>query len=263
MDALTVWTTDHEYNRIVLSSLIEGLRRCGVSHVVRRAADYDGCPVPSISYGVLRGAGQIYRDCMEAGVPWWNIDKGFFHPGHFSGYYRIGYRHLQPLFHVDADGDDRRWRALGIELQPWVHRPEGTTLVCPPEGICDFYGLEQRAWLQRVGRVLPGDVFGKMVVRLRTSRTPLSAALSLARCVVTHSSNVAIEAIVAGIPAYADTGMVRSWNKMSFHEADRWQDHLDRRALCIQAANSQFTLDEFRSGLAWKMTTERIEKEAA
>src|SRR5438105_1796739 len=115
-DSLTVWTTSHRINQLVLEAVVEGLHKEGVSCFLRKTRDYNGRPVPSLSYGVLRGAGQIYQDCEKAGVPWWNIDKGFFKPSHYDGFYRIGYRHLQPLFLADREEDDSRWRQLNIPI---------------------------------------------------------------------------------------------------------------------------------------------------
>lgn len=252
-----MWTTDHRINRTVTAAAIEGLRRLGYPFTIRDTKDYNGKPVPSLSYGVLRGTGRIYQDCEREGIDWWNIDKGFFRPGHFDGFYRIGYRHLQPLFIKERTEHPSRWKRLGIPVSPWRRRAEGIVLVCPPEGICDFYGIDQREWLRKTLDLIPDRMKEAVHVRYRTTQDRLSVDLDRARCVLTHSSNVAMEALIQGIPAVAETGMVHSWNRMTFDRVGEDQEGFNRKALFVQAANAQFTLDEFRSGYAWTSTVNR------
>lgn len=257
MDKITLWITNNATNKMVMEAVSDGFKRLNIPHVFALADEYEGGARPSVSYGVLRGTGRIYWDCERRAVPWWNVDRGFFKPGHPNGYYRIGYRHLQPKFVHLRKEDNRRWKALNVKLRPWKRNLEGKVLVCPPEGICEFYGVEEQSWRRRAIEALPYPMDQKYTVRKRTSAIPLSTDLEESRCVVTHSSNVALEAIVYGIPAFADTGFVRSWNNMPIQHANQFQDTLDREELCVQAANRQFLLDEIRSGMAWEMVNAR------
>jgi hypothetical protein len=85
---------------------------------------------------------------------------------------------------------------------------------------------------------------------------PLAEALSKAHALVTPSSNVAIEAVVAGVPVFVSPSSAAApvgLTDLSLIEApvypdrDKWLAHL---AYC------QFSLEEMRSGAAWRMLLE-------
>lgn len=268
--ALTVWTTSSDLNRTVCRAVAGGFERLGVAHTVRNANGYayandDGPPPPSLSYGFLRGTAEIYRACAASGVDWYNIDKPFFGFKHTSGYYRVGRRHLQPRFSSRLVGqlDQGRIRSCRISLRPWTMRrvlTAGSVLLCPPtDALSAFYRIDVGAWIQQKLAALPEPVRSRVVIRRKHDPSPLHEALEAASLVITHSSNVAIEAIAAGIPAIADEGFVRSWNGLAIDDPESLafdQRELDRMELLTQAVWNQYTLAEFGEGFAWRSLSE-------
>lgn len=258
---MIVWQTDHIRNRIMTDAVYQGLSNNGVPARIRLSYSYrEGDPVePSISYGILRSMDVVYRACQEQGVDWWNIDRGFFRAEHFDGYYRIGYRHLQPLYR-DVPVDPSRWEALGVSVEPgYALNPNGYILLCPPtKYISIFYDVDVGTWLRSVGKRIPWKFRKRLRVRNKgsLSRT-LDEDLSGASGIVTFNSNVAIHALLRGIPAVATTGMVRSWN--GCEPEDLMSEKLlsaDRLKLFRFAAWTQFEIDEIASGFAWKTLRE-------
>lgn len=258
---MIVWTTESNLNQVVCRTALEGLKRAGLSAETRPASKYDGKPVPSVSYGFLRGVERIYKDCARAGVEWWNIDKGFFRHRHTDGYYRLARNHLQPLFRLTStqigDLDDSRWKALKIEPAPFHLHPEGHVLLCPPtDHIARFYGIGERSWIEETISKLPETLRGRVRIRRKGDPGEAADAIRGARVVLTHSSNMAIEALVMGIPAFAQEGLLASWSGATLEHAGNdlscklilgYRSDLFKYAACCQ-----FTLEEFRTGLAWE-----------
>ena len=261
---ITVWQTGHGYNTRLTEVACHGLLVSGQEAVLEHVDNYSG-PVPSLSYGILRGTGSIYKDCAGQGVAWWNIDNGFFLPGHPHGYYRIGYCDLQtnegPIDLVDAA---RRWGRLGISPDPWNPNPEGVVLVCPPTTyMADFYAVDPELWTRSVLARLPEGV--EAVVRPKGTPGSIHHLFPSCRMVVVYNSNVALEALLAGVPAMATRGIVHDWNRFDPQEnAGKHPEeflHLNRDALFMKAAASQFTLDEINEGLPWIRQPESKEAE--
>ena len=100
----------------------------------------------------------------------------------------------------------------------------------------------------------------KIVVRRKPKAgetlEPLAEALGKAHALVTHSSNVAIEAVVAGVPVFVSPSSAAAPMGLSdlslietpvYPDRDQWLAHL---AYC------QFSFEEIRSGAAWRMLLE-------
>lgn len=258
---ITVWKTGHDTNETVLNSVVEGLSAIGITPYVLHVDEYNGIIRPSLSYGVLRGTEPIYRDCERAGVPWWNIDRGFFKPSHFDGYYRIGYCHLQPTLEkigsINAITSSERFNSLGISVESWRRNREGAILICPPTpAMSEFYGVSIGDWIEKCTAAIPKDLRSRIIIRRKKDSGDIKMILSECRLVIVFNSNIAMEALLNGVPAIAEEGIVRTWNKFTLQDAGRdpeeFEEGHNRYILFLKAAAVQFTLKEIASGKCWK-----------
>lgn len=254
---ITVWTTKRRLNHVICKSFWLGLKRNSIATEIRPVAEYCREPVDSVSYGFLRGVAQIYRDCATSNTNWWNIDKGFFRASHLDGYYRIGKNHLQPLYDGKLFVDDSRWKKLNIDVKPLRMLKDGCVLVCPPTpALSEFYGIREQEWIENTIERIPAEIKDQIVIRKKVDPVPLETVLPVTRVVVTHSSNVAMEALVQGIPAISETGIIQTWNRLNPEDATISIDafsRFDRQALLNQASWNQFTLAEIERGYAWQV----------
>ena len=163
---------------------------------------YAGGPV--FTYGLLRGLGDVVAQCRAAGREWYYADNGYLAPGHWRGYFAVtrgAYRH-------SGVGVPRYDRLAHIGHPPIQARPATGrhVLICLQSP--RFYPLvgagEMSTWLARTQAELalhtdrPVRVRAKPDadgVRSTTNAAPFSADLADAWAVVTHSSNVGIEAL--------------------------------------------------------------------
>lgn len=233
---ICVWRTGHEIADTVAEAMLTGLRRTsyclGNNHTSTILNnDYD----IHIGYGILRGMGDVFRECDRQGKPWFNIDKGYWKPGHYDGYYRVSLRGTQQTSGW-PDPDWERWEKLGLNVEPWQKR-NGYTLVCPPTDYVETFlrpGMDN--WLNCNSYIKDGLVRHKGCERL------LDSDLAAASRVIIFNSSVGWESLRRGIPVESDPvhSIVGAWQAK--HGTDK------RKELFATMAGLQLTLDEMRSG---------------
>jgi hypothetical protein len=244
-----IYETTHRRNRIISRAFAAG---CG-GKVVPPAPLLPGT---FVSYGVLRGLLPTFRQAVAEGRSWVYIDNAYFRRSgsDMQGYFRVTRNALQHDGSGSAKPD--RWRRLGLEIKPW--RKDGShILICPPDAIYGrLWGLDVDRWLGSTTAMLKTATDRPIEVRRRDSlrkAKPFREALRDSWAVVTHQSNAAVEALLAGIPVFctgacAAAGMGRSDPAMI--EDPLLPDDRERWA-AVLAAN-QWTVSEMADGTCWR-----------
>lgn len=267
------------HHRDVLEAFRDGVLASGDEVDLVPAAAYDPQEPPDIAvtFGVFKRAirqsedrGRVIEGQKAAGKPWLVLETGYVKR---DRYYAAGWEGLNGRANFrNRDMPADRWDLLEVELQPWRDPVEaGPILLCgqvPWDASVQDH--EHRAWLEdiaqqimaRSGRELlfSPHPLGPMYTVAGLQCAPGRTLLEKARgcwCVVTFSSNSAVEAAIAGIPVFAfDEG------SMALPVANRSIANLDnpvtpdRTQWAHDLAYTQWTLEEFRAGLAWKHLTE-------
>jgi hypothetical protein len=205
-----------------------------------------------VVWGVLRGSDRILAQARSQGLHFYYIDHAYFDRGHGKSY-RIT-RNRYEAGKVRKVADDRL-SLLGLDIQPW--RSDGRSIiVCPPT---DYFMTAHNCadWLDNTLATLRLETDRPIIVREKPkpgkSSVPLARALQTAHALVTHSSNVAIEAACLGTPVFVsptsaaapigqtDFGLIET---PCYPEREDWLAHL---------AYSQYSIDEIRDGTAWNL----------
>lgn len=205
-----------------------------------------------VVWGVLRGSDEIIARAKAQGLHHFYIDHAYFDRGHGKSY-RISRNAYEAGPVRNAPGD--RFLTLDVTIEPW--RKSGRSIiVCPPT---DFYAAAHNCpnWLEETLTKLKMETDRPIIIRTKPEPgkpfVPLPTALENAHALVTHSSNVAIEAVCLGTPVFVaptsaaapvgqtDLGLIET---PRYPKREGWLWHL---------AYSQFTLEEFQSGEAWKI----------
>lgn len=236
---MNVYCTNHTHSRVVCHAFAEGHD----GKIVPPVKLLDG---PAMVYGILRGCGDIVRECEWVGRTYYYVDHGYFKRGYYDGYFRVVRNGFQ-IRVWDTTADPERWENLKIPLEPWKKTGKHV-LVCPiSQYLGDFLGIDPQKWTAAVVREISLHTDRPIVVKPKDGE-PLSKALEDAWCLVTHSSNAAVDALVNGIPVVtfgrSAAGDI-AWTLREI-ESPVWRERINwARAL----ANNQFTLDEIRQGL--------------
>lgn len=251
------WRTSHYINERVITDFHTGAKDGNVALKDIKQFNQineEGRLLPSISYGILRGTGEIFKHCREKGLDFWEIDRGYFKPDHFKGYYRISKNNTRATYRPDCVTSDR-WDALKIPVAPMRENDKGSILLVPPTGyVAEYFGIDADQWVAETTHKLQQYCDRHVKIRDKQSMIPLDIDLAHSYCVVTYNSNVALDALLYGIKVIApDCPDIYSWNQMGLENINDPYD-FDRVELFSYLACCQFTLDEFRNGTAWTMT---------
>jgi hypothetical protein len=183
--------------------------------------------------------------------PFFWLDNGFWDParGTDRGYYRITYRSPSPVLLRDEG-----LREPTVALKPW--RDDGKHVLFATPGIhfgmalnYDVAGWCDRAlWhvheqCERIGRPLR--------IRPRDSKRPLADDLEDCWALVTHSSNVAVDAVIAGIPVFCQPSCPAA--PVARLDINLAEPVTPDRAHWLRSLQSQhFLVSEMASGIAWR-----------
>lgn len=264
---IAVWRTGHEIADTVAEAVVQCFRTekrgsnlvhsfgssiadCAELHhtdeIINGLPDAD----IHIGYGILRGIDEVFRACDNAKKPWFNIDKGYWKPGHYDGYYRISLRGTQQTLGLDKlKPDYERWDKLRLEIE---NKPQGdTALICPPtHHVMNYFGLND-IWSDSVKEFEYVTRWGKHIIRHKGNEEPID--WQSINQVVTFNSSVGWGALRQGIPVMSDPthSIVGAYQKMldkSIHD-----DSNARRELFALMAGLQLSLSEIKSGALWPL----------
>lgn len=238
---IAVWKTGHEIADRVAISLARGLNadlldiRCNNEEM---ASKYDA----HAAYGILRGTESIFNSVNH----WFNVDRGYFNPRHFDGYYRISYRGTQLKWTPDLPR-----KPMDIKFERWRKPdPLKRILICPPTyHVRKFFGY--------TGMDFQSSYEDKSyVVRLKGDTSPLN--LDDYNAVITFNSSIGWQALQKGIPVLSNANYSAIGSFYNCSDLKTLTDKLhnipDNRIELFEAMNaSQFTLAEIEQGKAWPL----------
>lgn len=204
-------------------------------------------------YGVV-GIEHLLRLAIAERREFWYGDNSYFDAGR-GRYFRFSRKCLQESKLLPPD--HARLKALGVAVKPWRKEGRHIVVVEQSEHFLDLVG--QKHWLLRALSALSQVTDRPLKVR-RWSRDKAKAASSLradlagAWALVTHMSAAANEALLAGVPVFV-SGLCAATplasGELSKIETPRHPDGREDWAAGLAA--HQWTLDELRSGDAWRM----------
>ncbi|MEY9098893.1 hypothetical protein ABIA24_001802 [Sinorhizobium fredii] len=190
----------------------------------------------------------IVPNAHAEGRPWWFIDNGYWRSarGTENGYYSITYRGFWPML-LDRPDMNR----LPVKPAPWREGRDGYVLLAlPGMSYGAILGFDMPAWSKHMQTKIRKSTRRRVVIRDKTSRRPLAADLAGASVVVTHSSKVAVDAVMAGVPAIVAPTNPAAPVAGTDLEMIEDPPRPDRERWWASLMCQQFTLKEMRSGTA-------------
>jgi len=263
----------HRRSTLCADAMKEGIRACGdVPETIfvdeyRGPQQYDVC----VFYGYRRPLQRIMRDYKAAGKPAIYIDLGYWGRVKNNGYHKIvvNGRHPTEYFQKRVH-DDRRLRKSGIEVRPW--RESGDHILLAGMGakaavIAENMRFEsfERDAIAQLRRVTDRPIIYRPKPSCRESgelngtifsppEQSLSDVLKNCHAVVTHHSNVAVDAIVHGVPAFCLQGVAVPLALQDFSKIETpvYPDDAARTQWLRDISYTQWTWTEMAQGLPWR-----------
>lgn len=220
-----------------------------------RVSSHIGKPVPGALHliaGLQFGALEILMQVRAAREDYVFFDRAYFDGGPGSNWLRVVPRAYQ--HHWVQDLPPARAEALRLEsrLRAWRAAGRHIMVVPPSDAICRLFNLGdwEAQTLARLQRCTdrPVDVSRKGDPR------PLAERLADCHAVVTWTSNVAVEAVCAGVPVFCSSESaarsVSGWLGSLEHDIERPTIAPARELWLRSLACGQWTLDEIAAGEA-------------
>jgi len=217
---------------------------------------------PAVIWGLLRGAPELVKLCRKTGTPWLYIDHGYFRRGHYHGYYRCTWNGYQQNTIVPTNAE--RWARLTLPIEPWRTKPGDLIIVCPPSGVVAME-MGQEAWLPQILTKIKLRTNRRVIIREKSAADvlPLKEAVRNCFALVTYNSIAAVEAVMYGVPVYVDPcSAAAPMGDTDITHIGSMPPMPDRQPWLWSLADSQFTLDEMRAGIAWRILRERMPGQA-
>lgn len=200
-----------------------------------------------VVWGQMWTALTAIQKARAQGRPYLQLDNGFIRPGRgtLEGYYRISYCAPGPILWPDAPP-----ARLAVHMQPWRSIGSQVVVGVPGEHFGRAWDLDMTAWTAQCVSTLRRYCRRPVVTRVKRSPVPLQIQLHNAWAVYTHSSNIAVDAVIAGIPVFcAETCPAAPVGCLDVAQIER-PVMPDRAAWLNSLIAQQYTVDEMQSGLA-------------
>lgn len=193
---MRAYYTNNEISHTVLKSLPD----IELKHIYYFG---DDVPIPSVFYGILRGAGPAMRIMEYLKINYWYIDNGYFDAEYVNGAMQ---KHMDGKFRVVKNDmiDVYTGPVRNIEAGAL---PRRALLLPPSQYTAHHYNTTPEDWEEYVKQFLSG---WEIVKRYKGSALTLDEQLSGIGLVVSFHSMACMAAIKRGIPAYDTHGIFRN-----------------------------------------------------
>jgi hypothetical protein len=230
--------------RRIMEALAEGW--CEPAQVIEGSPPDDG--EPFVIWGHRWLAETVIPQAESTGRPYWFIDNGFWQPGGNNGigYYRITYRGLSPIlctFCIER---------LVPEIAPWRTNGRHILIAMPGEYHGKAHGLDLTRWRANIEHKVRKHTRRPVIVRRKGAGRSLAEDLYDCWALVTHSSNAAVDAVIAGVPVFvAEASAAAPVGNLDLALMD--SPVMPDRTRWLHSLSCQhFTLDEMRDCTAWR-----------
>lgn len=231
-------------------------------YVGAHAFEYD----VAVFWGYVATLQAVMNDFKAAGKQAIYIDAGYWQRQHYHKV-AVNSRHPTEYFQNKKHGPERR-NVFGLTLQPWSE--QGRHILLAGMGA-------KAAWAEKLE---PVESFEKgtiatlrqytdlpIIYRPKPSWTdakpiestifsppsePLDRVLLHCHAVVTHHSNVAVDGLIAGIPAFVLHGVAKPMGLQDLSQIEYPRRQGDREQWLNDVAYCQWSTQEMRDGTVWR-----------
>lgn len=216
---------------------------------------------PFVVWGQLFLTLEIVPDAIRRNRPFWIIDNGYHLParGGSVGYYRLTYRGLMPAIFEQPDYD--RANKFSVKIEPWRKTGRHILFASPGHGYGQCLGLDMARWQKKTLHRLDAITDRPIIVRDKILSRPLDDDFRDCWAVVTHSSNVAVQAVLRGIPVFVEpTSAAASVGNLDLTNLESPVMPDNREAWWASLLGQQFSIPEMANGTAYRYLSKVIEQ---
>lgn len=258
---------------IIGRAMFEGLRRTGHSVEMRLSSNYRGSPMSenAVFYGLAGGLRRIMDDYRKRGKRAFYIDLGYWgrrKKSRWDGYHKIvlNDRHPTGYFQSKVHPSDR-FDHLQVQIKPWRETGDAIMVVGMSGKAAGHLGLGPEHWERQTiarlrqitkrpiiyrpkpnwpdARPIPGSHFQQGV--------DVAESFAGLHCVVAHHSNVAVDALINGIPCICPEGAASVLSDHDIADVETPCMPDGREQWAADLSYCQFSVEEMQTGRAWEL----------
>lgn len=256
---------------MIAEAMKRGIEVCGESVRIHPSHCYRRPEAEiAVFYGFDINLRKVFSDYRAAGKTVVYVDLGYWgrrEGGSLSGYHKVvvNGRHATDYFQA-VEHDSERADRLGLTIKEWAGQGDHIIVAGMSAKCAEVEGFTPSEWERMTVDELRRHTSRPIVYRPKPSWAAaepiygtlfepglddLPRLLQNCHAVVTHHSNVAIDALLEGVPAFTTNGAASS---LAFSDLSRieapWRPD-GRRQFVRDLAYTQFTPAEMRAGIAW------------
>jgi hypothetical protein len=252
--------------------MYEGIRRCGDDPILKTSTGYKGLPPTKVAvfYGLALGLARIKADYERTGRTAVYCDLGYWTrriSTRHDGYHKLAVNDRHPTSYLmRVPHTPERFLRHRVPIRPW--REEGRHILVA--------GMSAKAAIAE--QLRPNQWEQQTIARLRqlTKRPiiyrpkpnwqgaskidgsifsrdmPLEEALRDCHAVVTHHSNVGVDALLAGVPIFSEKGAASLLGANALASIEKPLMPDGREQWAANLAYTQWSVAEMRQGLAYR-----------
>lgn len=264
---------EHHRSQIICDAMAKGITRCG-DQVLRRWEERYATPEADVAvfYGLEGNLPRIFEDhklqphaAVYVDLGYWGRRQG----GRWAGWHKVVVNARHPTSYYQARRHDAsRAAALNVVPQPWKNGRHVLIAGMGDKG-ARAEGFEPEQWERAaiaqlrqhtdraiVYRPKPSWKTARAIEGVGYSPRTQDVAEIMRGChaVVTHHSNVAVDGIVGGIPAFVWYGVGSTLGSQDLEsiESPRCPTDAERAQWICDIAWCQWSIEEMSRGLPWR-----------
>lgn len=219
-----------------------------------------------MTYGILRGTGDILKACEKRGRDYLYVDHSYFWQHHGMPdnpssdiYFRIckNGRYLTK----GAPFGPERMAGLKIDMKPWKRGGDKVVIVPMSGFVASHMGIDPSAWLINTINALSVLTERQIVIKPKNKpsdftpgTSPFIKFIQDAWAVVVAESNVAVDAILEGVPVFCSEHCAAAEVALTDLSMIESPAYPDRTEWLQKLSYQQFTFEEIRNGTARSIT---------
>ena len=228
--------------------------------------DYDTVTEPIVFRGLIYYK-DLIKKCWRDNKTFYYIDTGYF--GNYKNnvnasgqkkYHRLVKNHVQHVTYKHGMPDDRL-KQTGVEVSEPSRNGEHILLVAPSKKPCMFYDIDLEKWKADTIKKIKQYTDRPIRVRDKANRIkriskPIHKEFKNCHAVVTYQSIAAVEALMAGIPAFTAEATAAdpfTHTDLAQIETPRYRERDEIYDWACYLSYCQFTIKEIKTKKAFKI----------
>lgn len=268
---------EHTRSRVICEAMLEGMRRQGQRVAHRWEDEYSGVDADvAVFYGLEGKLSKVFADYSAAAKAVY-IDLGYWArkepDDRWGGYHKLAVndRHPTAYFQNVKHGPERA-AVVGAKALPWKASGSHILLAGMGDKGAKAEGFAPEEWERDAINQIRQYTKRAIIYRPKPSwkgARPIAGVgyastrdkdvgkfLRNCHAVVTHHSNVAVDGLVLGIPAFAWRGVAMPMSSQDLSEIETPVRLEGRQQWLNDIAHVQYNVEEMKRGVAWRYLLE-------